>query len=237
MAGSIDEDTLWRALSLGVTGALRARLHPARPVRPPLPSSDWSTDVSPSAPVTCQVPSGRVFTFSTHRGSVTTRPAAITDHEAVGAMHTRSSLESRYNRYQSARGGPSRREWSALIRPGTGESYVSRPDTEPLRVVSVCHLLHTPTEGVGELGILVEDAWQDLGLGTALVRHVLNRSRCLGLHTVLVMTGWSNHRMRAICRTLGSRTLRVDGDILELALPAAPSATGPCTRGHGRRTR
>ncbi|CAL9385499.1 hypothetical protein SUDANB146_01140 [Streptomyces sp. enrichment culture] len=194
-------------------------------------------DVSPSAPVTCQVPSGRAFTFSTPRGSVTTRPAAISDHEAVGAMHTRSSLESRYNRYQSARGGPSRREWSALVRPGTGESYVSRPDTEPLRVVSVCHLLHTPTEGVGELGILVEDAWQDLGLGTALVRHVLDRSRCLGLHTVLVMTDWSNHRMRAICRTLGSRTLRVGGNILELALPAAPSTTGPCTRGRGRRAR
>jgi RimJ/RimL family protein N-acetyltransferase len=178
--------------------------------------------VSTPAPAAGAVSPAGCHTITTGGGArTTTRAATPDDHELVSAMHARSSPQSRYSRYQSARRDLTFAEWAALINPGRGLSRVTHARDSPSHVVAVSHLLFTDTAGMGELGILVEDAWQNLGLGTALVQHALAQAQHLGLHTVLVVTDLSNHRMRRICRTLGSRTLRVDGNVIDLALPVA----------------
>ncbi|MEU2336167.1 GNAT family N-acetyltransferase [Streptomyces sp. NPDC013172] len=131
--------------------------------------------------------------------------AVEADHGDVSEMHARTSRESRYDRYQSARPGLTPADWSSLVRPDRGLSWVTRPSATPGTVVAVSHLMHTSTAGVGELGLLVEDTWQNAGLGSCLVRHALARADRLGLRAVTVMTGRSNHRMLAICRSLGFR--------------------------------
>ncbi|MGV9355402.1 N-acetyltransferase family protein [Streptomyces misionensis] len=157
--------------------------------------------------------------------------ALESDHGAVSAMHGRTSPQSRYDRYQSARPGLSSADWSSLVRPDRGVSWVTRPSADPGTVVAVSHLMHTATAGVGELGLLVEDGWQNAGLGSCLVRHALARADLLGLRAVAVMTGRSNHRMLAICRALGFRTVDADGDTVDLLLPigddALPQVPGP----------
>ncbi|MFH8535016.1 GNAT family N-acetyltransferase [Streptomyces tendae] len=145
----------------------------------------------------------------------------LDDHQLVSAMHARSSPQSRYSRYQSARRDLSFAEWATLVDPSRGLSLIAQDRNSPSHVVAVSHLLFTDRAGVGELGILVEDAWQNLGLGTALVRQALAKAQNLDLHTVLVITELSNHRMRGICRALGSRTVQVEGNVIDLALPVA----------------
>ncbi|MFF5860680.1 GNAT family N-acetyltransferase [Streptomyces sp. NPDC012751] len=178
--------------------------------------------MSTPAPAAGAVSPAGCHTITTRGGAqTTTRAATPDDHALVSAMHARSSPQSRYSRYQSARRDLTFAEWTHLVDPGRGLSRIAHARHSPSHVVAVSHLLFTATAGVGELGILVEDAWQNMGLGTALVRHALVQAQSLGLHTVLVITELSNHRMRGICRTLGSRTLRVDGDVIDLALPVA----------------
>ncbi|MFF8593867.1 GNAT family N-acetyltransferase [Streptomyces sp. NPDC015220] len=163
-----------------------------------------------------------------------TRPATDADLDAVNAMHARSSRQSRHSRYQGARREISPTEWAALIRPGRGLGWVTHPVGDPELVVAATHLVRARTGHAGELGILVEDAWQDAGLGSGLVRHALGEARSLGLRVVTVMTDRANRRMLSICRALGARTLNVDGATLDLALPVPGR---PCTPPHGVRGR
>ncbi|MCX5355704.1 GNAT family N-acetyltransferase [Streptomyces mirabilis] len=187
---------------------------------------------APAAGAACPADRHKITTRGGAR--TTTRAAALDDHEMVSAMHARSSPQSRYSRYQTGRRNLTLAEWAGLIKPDHGLSWVTCAVDDPSRVVAVSHLLFTDTAGVGELGVLVEDAWQTLGLGTALVRHALAQAQCLGLHTVLVVTDSSNHRMRGICRRLGARTLRVEGNVVDLALPVPDRSP---TRGGDRSCR
>lgn len=174
--------------------------------------------------------------LTTRDGRRTVTWAALeADHGDVSEMHARTSRQSRYDRYQSARSGLTPTDWSSLVRPDRGQSWVTRPSADPGTVVAVSHLMHTSTAGVGELGLLVEDAWQNAGLGSCLVRHALARADCLGLQAVTVMTDRSNRRMLAICRALGFRTFDADGEVVELILPVgdgvSPHARGLCRPG------
>ncbi|MFQ6147103.1 N-acetyltransferase family protein [Streptomyces seoulensis] len=148
-----------------------------------------------------------------------TRPATGADLDAVNAMHARSSALSRRSRYQAARREISRSEWAVLTRPDRGLSWVTRPAHDPGLIIAATHLVRARSGTSGELGILVEDAWQNDGLGSALVRNALDGARSLGLRTVTVMTDWANHRMLSICRALGARALGVEGATVDLALP------------------
>ncbi|MBO1334344.1 hypothetical protein J3486_24235 [Streptomyces sp. VRA16 Mangrove soil] len=88
---------------------------------------------------------------------------------------------------------------------------MTAPLDAPDTVIAVTHLLRGDTERCGELALLVEDDWQDAGLGTALARWTLSRAADLGMSTVMVLTSASNRRMNAICRGLGARTAPAGG--------------------------
>ncbi|MFD1826871.1 MULTISPECIES: GNAT family N-acetyltransferase [Mumia] len=57
------------------------------------------------------------------------------------------------------------------------------------------------TPGTQELGVIVEDAWQRRGVGTALVRRGARRARECGADEVVLVTQPGND---AILRTIGS---------------------------------
>jgi RimJ/RimL family protein N-acetyltransferase len=167
-----------------------------------------------------------------------TRPAVASDLAAVNAMHGRCTPDTVYSRYQTVRSGLSEREWERLIRPGHGLGWVTTPIDAPDTVVAVTHLLRGDTAGCGELALLVEDDWQNVGLGTALTRQVLSRAADLGMSAVMVLTSPSNRRMNAICRALGARPAPPSGShaaeirgydlvLLELTVPAGSALSGP----------
>ncbi|MFF4205573.1 GNAT family N-acetyltransferase [Streptomyces sp. NPDC001668] len=102
-----------------------------------------------------------------------TRAAHYTDLPAVNALHARCSLASTYARYRCARRSLTRREWTRLVHPAAGRTWVTSPTGQPETVIAVTHLLRTSMPGVCELALLVEDAWQGQGLGTRLAAEAL----------------------------------------------------------------
>ncbi|MER6066380.1 GNAT family N-acetyltransferase [Streptomyces sp. NPDC001792] len=93
------------------------------------------------------------------------------------------------------------------------------------RRIAATHLLHTPADRTGELAILVEDAWQNLGLGRNLVRRALHEAHRLGMASVHVLTERDNHRMLSLCRSLGARVRDAEGCTVYLTPTVAEASS------------
>ncbi|MEW2516117.1 GCN5 family acetyltransferase [Streptomyces sp. NPDC046870] len=139
----------------------------------------------------------------TRSGRMTvTRRAEAADLAAVNAMHGRCSPQTLFSRYQTGRSALRQHEWARLTRQGV--SWVTSPVNRPDVVVATTHLVHDGAEGRGELALLVEDGWQDVGLGTALACWTLSQAPFFGVREAVVVTTRDNRRMTAICTALGA---------------------------------
>ncbi|WP_424872041.1 GNAT family N-acetyltransferase [Streptomyces sp. SAI-229] len=148
-----------------------------------------------------------------------TAQATMNDFASVNSLHRRMSLDSLYSRYQSARRELTESEWRQLTEPTCGLTWVTRPEPNASSAIAVTHVMFSTEERVGELGVLVDEAWQSRGLGTELSRHALSQARLLGLRAVTVMTGRDNGRMIRICRTLGGHLTGTTSHIVDFSLP------------------
>lgn len=109
---------------------------------------------------------------------VVLRGARAQDVEAVAAMHLRCSLETTYGRYFTQLPRVSRRWQQALLSTDLALVAVRGRD-----VVGLGNLTALPS-GEAELGLLVEDAQQGRGLGTALAAQLAAAARLLGHRSV-----------------------------------------------------
>ena len=145
----------------------------------------------------------------TRSGRMTvTRRAEAVDLAAVNAMHSRCSPQMLFSRYQTGRFALREHEWARLPRPGM--SWVTSPVNRPDMVVAITHLLQTGVDGRGELALLVEDGWQDVGLGTALARWALSQAPLSGVRQAVVVATHDNRRMTAICNSLSAHVEPVE---------------------------
>ncbi|MFI1312483.1 GNAT family N-acetyltransferase [Streptomyces albidoflavus] len=103
-------------------------------------------------------------------GPFLTRRAQLADHQMLNALHDECSLPSRYARYASARKSLTTAQWSRLLHPGAGVTWVTVLRDSPETAVAVTHLLKTDHPGRGELALLIGDQYQGQGLGTWLFR-------------------------------------------------------------------
>lgn len=115
------------------------------------------------------------------------RRAETADLDAIVEMHDRCSDGSRYLRYNSGMARPSMRQLANLVNPRLGVALVGVvPDG---RIVALGNLMWCTGEATpAELGLLVEDAWQARGLGTALTRRLLTAAvdaECEQIHAVV----------------------------------------------------
>ena len=164
--------------------------------------------------------------------TVTTSPVilrhgAAADHARVAALHDRCSDESRYRRFHA----PLPRTPLALVRqtlePDNGWSVLAEVDGDVVGMASVGPLSTCDLE----VGILVEDAHQGRGIGTALLLEVAVEAGTRGYRTLLCLTQPDNDAVLATVTRAGlpSRTSWYDGLMsvtiplstgLELPLPA-----------------
>ncbi len=63
----------------------------------------------------------------------------------------------------------------------------------------------------GECAVVVSDAWQEKGLGTLLMQHLIDAARSHGVRTVYSLDASSNHRMTELVHSLGFKS-RTDPD-------------------------
>jgi GNAT superfamily N-acetyltransferase len=114
-------------------------------------------------------------------GGVELRGARADDADALAAMHLRCTPDSIYGRYFTLLPRVSRRWQEALL-----DTEVALVAVRGRDVVGLGNL--TVGAGLAELGILVEDAAQRQGIGTALGRQLSATARLLGHRSLRVET-------------------------------------------------
>lgn len=143
------------------------------------------------------------------------RATTADDTSAVADMHTRCGEETLYRRYHAPMTGVIHRRMARrLVAPVGGRALVA--EVGP-RLVG--HAMVVPTDEetpeTWELGVIVEDAWQRRGIGTALVRHGARLARACGADEVVLVTQPGND---ALLKTVGragflARITRVDATV------------------------
>ncbi|UCM86636.1 GNAT family N-acetyltransferase [Streptomyces marincola] len=138
------------------------------------------------------------------------RAASPADLAAALAMHARCSPQTLAQRYHGE-AGEADGYLAHLLSPRHGQSVVA--ETAGGEVVGLGHLLED--DGESEVALLVEDGWQRLGVGTALLRALLRLAEQSHRDSVYAVTHASAAGILAVMRGLG---LRVERHVAEGAL-------------------
>jgi ribosomal protein S18 acetylase RimI-like enzyme len=142
---------------------------------------------------------GRLAAGTTRAGRYQVRPAGGDDAEAIRAFVTGLSVRTQYFRFFTAVSPPSR----GLLRALTAEN--ARADI--LLVTDECGTVigHGMAvdgcgdrSGTSDIGLVVADGWQGLGLGTVLLRLLVARAAARGVRALLLEVLPDNSRMLGI---------------------------------------
>ncbi|WP_406283669.1 GNAT family N-acetyltransferase [Embleya sp. NBC_00896] len=160
---------------------------------------------------------------------VRVRPARAEDAAEVRAMHERCTPETRRLRYFTSAPRLPESALARLLVPRDGVSLVAvAPDGS---IGALATLFHPADERVGELALLVEDAWQGHGLGTALLCALVDEAAARGLTGLRAHVLPWNRRMLALFDRAGLVVRRgyEDGVVLvEADVPPNAVAAGRC---------
>ena len=148
------------------------------------------------------------------------RPLGSADRDGLAALFARLSPESRYRRFLSPKPALTPRE---LVYLTTIDRFhheaVAAVDPRNGSIIGVGRYDRFPDRpSVAEVGFEVADELQNMGLGTALARHVVQHARAHGVTLLTAATLWDNRPARAILRGLGFRACASDGSVIELEL-------------------
>ena len=133
------------------------------------------------------------------------RRATVEDAEAVVAMHERCSYETRTRRYHVPLPKLTPRRARHLTAPAGGISVVATVGGAVVGMATAA-----PWEELGssamEMAVLVEDGWQNQGLGSQLLRRVIQEARELGADRAVCMVQPENVAMLRTVEGLRMRT-------------------------------
>ncbi|GHJ48061.1 hypothetical protein Cs7R123_54030 [Catellatospora sp. TT07R-123] len=152
------------------------------------------------------------------------RTATEHDLDGIVDMHGRCSPDSLYRRYLSGAGAPPRAQLAKLLAAGHTSVAIASGGAADGQLVAAAQLVAYGAD-TAEVAILVEDAWQRRGLGTALARRLVTRAIGAGLPTVLLHVLAANQpALRTFRRLLAdgllaeARLVDRDGPLLTFAL-------------------
>ena len=154
------------------------------------------------------------------------RPLCSEDRDGFAALFARLNPESRYRRFLSPKRELTPRELSDFtdidhIRHAAFAAIDQRDGS----IVGVCRYVHVANRPkVAELAAEVADELQNMGIGTALARHTVQRARDNGFALLTATTLWGNRPARALLRRLEFHSYASDGCEIALELKLdAPS--------------
>jgi GNAT superfamily N-acetyltransferase len=143
---------------------------------------------------------------------VVVRPLAQADREAERAFIEGLSPESRHFRFLCTIGHPT----EALLDTLTHVDQLHKvafaavvPEGAHERIVGVSRYTTDRDPRHAECAVTVADEWQDKGLGTALMRHLIEFAKAHGVVHMRSVDAADNLRMRDLARFLGFH-VRVD---------------------------
>ncbi len=140
--------------------------------------------------------------------TVTVRPAQPTDADLLYAMHERLSPESIYARYLYYR-HPQLAEFATItvLPPARGAAVVATMRDRDTQVVGMAYYLRDSTQPAStpELGMVVEDRYQGLGIGRLLWFTLAQEARAQQIHHLRVLFHPSNYRVLRMIQSSGYR--------------------------------
>ncbi|MFP1625185.1 N-acetyltransferase family protein [Streptomyces sp. 5K101] len=148
-----------------------------------------------------------------------TRKVTPADLEPIQALHRRCSPSSRALRYHAGKPQLSPAGWRLLSDPRRGTTLVTTPAQRTDHIIAMTNVMHTDRQGVGELAVLVEDAWQSKGLGTALAAHAAEVARRAGHHTLTAAVAAQNVPMLHVLESLDAPPPHAVGPVLDIHVP------------------
>ncbi len=145
--------------------------------------------------------------------SVTLRPIRPEDEPLMVKFHESLSEQSVYLRYFHMMALSARVTHERLTRICFNDYdrelalVAERKDaaTGEREILAVGRLTRTPGSEEGQFAVLVSDAWQGRGLGTELLRRLLEAARVEGMRLVTAEILLENYSMQKICKKLGFR--------------------------------
>ncbi|MEU0394609.1 GNAT family N-acetyltransferase [Streptomyces sp. NPDC006208] len=151
----------------------------------------------------------------------TTRTREVTpaDLGPIQALHHRCSPISRALRYHAGKPQLTTAGWRVLSDPQRGTTLVTTTEQHTDRIIAMTNVMRTDEQGVGELAVLVEDAWQSKGLGTALTAHAAQVARRAGHHTLTAAVAAGNAPMLHVLENLDAPRTRATGPVLAIQIP------------------
>jgi GNAT superfamily N-acetyltransferase len=150
------------------------------------------------------------WTLRVGQHPLTVRPSTARDLAAVAQMHGRCSARSLLDRYRSGGRPPAVAALDlALRRP-----YSIVAETPAGDVVATGSLGH---DGIHnpycvEVGLLVEDRWQRLGIGTELMSHLAGAAQVAGYHELIAYPATAMHAVQRLMIEVGRTRLVPDVD-------------------------
>jgi GNAT superfamily N-acetyltransferase len=132
--------------------------------------------------------------------AVVLRGGLPADSEAVAAMHARCSMETLRQRYHTGMRTVPRRWLHRLLLPPRGISLLGVCGRD---VVALGQLIPSDVPGAAEVSLLVEDGWQNNGLGTALLARLSVIAAMQGFHTVFALCLPDEERVARAARRAG----------------------------------
>ncbi len=148
------------------------------------------------------------------------RPLGSEDRDGVAALFARLSPESRYRRFLSPKRELTPQELSYL----TDIDHVHHDafaaiDQRDDAIVGIGRYVHVADRPkVADLAVEVTDELQNMGIGTALARHTVQRARDNGFALLTATTLSENRPARALLRRLDFRAHGRHGSEIELEL-------------------
>jgi RimJ/RimL family protein N-acetyltransferase len=157
----------------------------------------------------------------TDGAQVLLRAATAADAPLVAALHARCSPQTR-----SLRSLPTRPVLSAAVlqqligAEGATSLLAVTPDGGA--AIGLANLMPA-VSGAAEIALLVEDAWQGRGLGTALARNLVQLARADGIIEIVAVSQVGNSALTRVLRRAGLRPRgRLEGGILRVRAALQP---------------
>ena len=153
-------------------------------------------------------------------GSIWIRLARPEDAEAVAAMHERCSEQTLYRRYLTAVGQWRDVTLRRLTGGHRGATLVAM--SEEGTIVGLGHVFPDApaTSHTAEIAVIIEDAYQRRGIGTHLLRHMLDLAERLGFDEVVgTVLAQNNEMLRVLDATRLAWSRQVEDGVLTLRAP------------------
>jgi GNAT superfamily N-acetyltransferase len=169
--------------------------------------------------------------------SMLVRPSTARDLANVAVMHHRCSARTLLGRYQLGGRPPSILGLDRLLRQPLSFVVTRRETTGAGSIIAMATLgpdVHLGSEAL-QAGVIVEDSWQRLGIGSELMAHIAGVAAVSGCRELVAYPGMVTEASQRMVTRVGTTRMvnnNEDGILLRTSLPAnASSGLGPLRAG------